>query len=124
MALAARAYAQARKFGAEMLIPVEVKGLDCSREDGFFGLRLDDGRRPRTRAVVITSGACYRRPAIENLAAFEGRGVWYGASPFEAKLCAGHEVIVGGGNSAGQAAVFLANHAAKVRMLIKEDAQL
>lgn len=120
MALAARAYAQARKFGAEILIPVEVQGLDCRREDGFFGLRLDDGRRVRARAVVIASGACYRRPAIENLAAFEGRGVWYWASPIEAKLCAGREVIVvGGGNSAGQAAVFLAGHVAKVRMMIR-----
>jgi thioredoxin reductase (NADPH) len=120
MALAARAYAQARKFGAEIVIPVEVRRLDCSREDGFFGLDLDDGRRLRMRAVVIASGASYRRPAIENLAAFEGRGVWYWASPFEAKLCAGEEVIiVGGGNSAGQAAVFLAGHAAKVRMMTR-----
>lgn len=119
-ALAARAYAQARKFGAEIVIPVEVEALDCRRESGYFELVLDDGRRVRTRAVVVASGARYRRPAIENLAAFEGRGVWYWASPFEAELCARQEVIlVGGGNSAGQAAVFLAAHAARVRMLVR-----
>jgi thioredoxin reductase (NADPH) len=120
LALTAQAYAQARKFGAEIVIPVEVKGLDCGRADGFFGLLLDDGRRVRVRSVVVASGARYRRPTIENLAAFEGRGVWYWASPFEARLCAGQEVIiVGGGNSAGQAAVFLAGHAAKVRMMVR-----
>jgi thioredoxin reductase (NADPH) len=119
VALTARAYAQARKFGAEFAIPVEVKQLDCTRKDGLF-LLLEDGRLVRARSVVVASGARYRRPAIENLAAFEGRGVWYWASPFEAKLCAGQEVIiVGGGNSAGQAAVFLAGHAAKVRMMVR-----
>jgi thioredoxin reductase (NADPH) len=76
----------------------------------------------RARSVVIATGARYRRPAIENLAAFEGRGVWYWASPLEANLCAGQEVIVvGGGNSAGQAAVFLAGRAAKVTMMIRGD---
>jgi thioredoxin reductase (NADPH) len=120
LALTARAYAQARKFGAEIVIPVEVKQLDCSRADGFFGLLLEEGRRVRARSVVVASGARYRRPAIENLAAFEGRGVSYWASPFEARLCAGQEIIiVGGGNSAGQAAVFLAGHAAKVRMMVR-----
>ncbi len=120
IALTARAFAQARKFGAEIVIPVEVTALDCNRNDGFFGLLLQDGRQVRARSVVVASGACYRRPAIENLAAFEGRGVWYWASPLEAKLCAGQEVIiVGGGNSAGQAAVFLAGQAAKVRMMIR-----
>lgn len=120
VALTARAYAQARKFGAEFAIPVEVKELDCTRKDGLFSLLLEDGRHVRTRTVVVATGARYRRPAIENLAAFEGRGVWYWASPFEAKLCAGQEVIiVGGGNSAGQAAVFLAGHAARVRMMVR-----
>jgi thioredoxin reductase (NADPH) len=119
-ALMGRAFAQARKFGAEIVIPVEVRGLDCTRRDGFFGLLLDDGRRVRSRAVVVASGARYRRPAIENLAAFEGRGVYYWASPFEARLCAGHEVIViGGGNSAGQAAVYLAGQTARVKMMIR-----
>jgi thioredoxin reductase (NADPH) len=119
-ALTGRAFAQARKFGAEIVIPVKVKGLDCRREDGFFSLLLEDGRSVRARTIVVASGARYRRPAIENLAAFEGRGVWYWASPFEARLCAQQEVIiVGGGNSAGQAAVFLAGHASKVRVLVR-----
>jgi thioredoxin reductase (NADPH) len=119
-ALAGRAFVQAQKFGAEMMIPVEVKSLDCTRADGTFGLELDGGGRIHARAVVVASGARYRRPAIGNLAAFEGRGVWYWASPIEARLCAAQEVIlVGGGNSAGQAAVFLSGHAARVRMLVR-----
>jgi thioredoxin reductase (NADPH) len=123
LALTARAYAQARKFGADIVIPVEVKLLDCRREDGFFGLLLADDRRVRARSVVIASGACYRRPAIENLAMFEGRGVSYWASPFEAKLCERQEVlIIGGGNSAGQAAVYLTGHAAKVTMMVRGPA--
>jgi thioredoxin reductase (NADPH) len=114
-ALTARAYSQARKFGAEILIPVAVKSLECDRGGGTFGLAIDGGNRVRARSVVIASGARYRRPAIENLASFEGRGVWYWASPIEAALCASQEVIlVGGGNSAGQAAVFLSKHASKV----------
>jgi len=120
LALTARAYNQAQKFGAEIMIPVEVKSLDCSRVDGAFGLTLDDGEVLRARSVVVASGARYRRPQIENLAAFEGRGVWYWASPIEARLCAEQEVVlVGGGNSAGQAAVFLSNHARKVNMVIR-----
>jgi thioredoxin reductase (NADPH) len=119
-ALTARAYSQARKFGAEILIPVEVKSLECDQGGGTFGLAIDGGNRVRARSVVIASGARYRRPAIENLASFEGRGVWYWASPIEAALCAAQEVIlVGGGNSAGQAAVFLSKHASRVRMLIR-----
>ena len=120
MALTARAFNQAQKFGAEMMIPVEVKSLDCSRDDGAFGLKLDDGDVLRARSVVVASGARYRRPEIENLADFEGRGVWYWASPIEARLCAEQEVVlVGGGNSAGQAAVFLSGHARKVHMVIR-----
>ena len=119
-ALTARAFNQAQKFGAEMMIPVEVKSLDCSRDDGAFGLKLDDGEVLRARSVVVASGARYRRPEIENLADFEGRGVWYWASPIEARLCAEQEVVlVGGGNSAGQAAVFLSGHARKVHMVIR-----
>jgi thioredoxin reductase (NADPH) len=121
-ALAGRAFTQAQKFGAEMMIPVEVKTLDCKRTDGAFGIELDGGERLRARSVVVATGARYRRPVIENLSAFEGRGVWYWASPIEAKIAAGQEVIiVGGGNSAGQAAVFLSGHAAKVRMMIRGD---
>jgi thioredoxin reductase (NADPH) len=120
LALTARAYNQAQKFGAEMMIPVEVKSLDCSRDDGAFGLTLDNGEVLRARSVVVASGARYRRPEIENLGGFEGRGVWYWASPIEARLCAEQEVVlVGGGNSAGQAAVFLASHARKVQMIIR-----
>ena len=119
-ALTARAFNQAQKFGADMMIPVEVKSLDCSRDDGAFGLTLDDGEVLRARSVVVASGARYRRPEIENLADFEGRGVWYWASPIEARLCAEQEVVlVGGGNSAGQAAVFLSGHARKVHMVIR-----
>ncbi len=74
----------------------------------------------RARSVVVASGARYRRPEIDNLADFEGRGVWYWASPIEARLCTEQEVVlVGGGNSAGQAAVFLSSHASKVRLVIR-----
>jgi thioredoxin reductase (NADPH) len=83
-------------------------------------LLLDDGEVLRARAIVVASGARYRRPEVENLGAFEGRGVWYWASPIEARLCAEQEIVlVGGGNSAGQAAVFLAGHARKVHMVIR-----
>ena len=121
-ALAGRAYTQAQKFGATMLIPAEAIGLDCERsaEGGPFVLRLADEGTVRCRTVVIATGARYRRPDCTNLQAMEGRGVWYWASPFEAKLCVGEEVVlVGGGNSAGQAAVFLAGHAAKIWMLVR-----
>ena len=118
--LTGRAYAQARKFGAEFMIPVEVRSLECERADNCFGLLTDGGARFRARSAVVATGARYRRPSIENLATFEGRGVWYWASPLEARLCHSQEVIVvGGGNSAGQAAVFLAGHAGKVRMMIR-----
>ena len=119
-ALAGRAFNQAQKFGAEMLIPVSVKSLDCSQRDGVFVLATECGHTLRARSIVVASGARYRRPEIENLAVFEGRGVWYWASPIEAKLCAGQDVaLVGGGNSAGQAAVFLSSHARKVYMMIR-----
>lgn len=121
-ALAGRAFVQAQKFGAEIFIPVEVISLDCARTDGALGLVIGDGGRIRARSLVIATGARYRRPAIENLDTFEGRGVWYWASPIEARLCRGEEVmLVGGGNSAGQAAVFLSAHAAKVTILVRGD---
>jgi thioredoxin reductase (NADPH) len=120
IALTARAYNQAQKFGADVMIPVSVMSLDCSRDDGAFGLKLDDGDVLRARSVVVASGARYRRPEIEHLADFEGRGVWYWASPIEARLCVEQEIVlVGGGNSAGQAAVFLAGHARRVHMVIR-----
>jgi thioredoxin reductase (NADPH) len=121
-ALAGRAYTQAQKFGAEMMIPAEVVHLDCGRSaDGEpFALQLANGRAIRSRTVIIATGARYRRPDCANLMAMEGQGVWYWASPIEAKMCAGQEVVlVGGGNSAGQAAVFLAGHASKVWMLVR-----
>jgi thioredoxin reductase (NADPH) len=120
--LAGRAYTQALKFGASMRIPVEVVRLHCegSTHGNPFGLQLADGSTVESRAVVIATGARYRRPECTNLKAMEGRGVWYWASPIEAKMCAGQEVVlVGGGNSAGQAAVFLAGHASKVWMLVR-----
>jgi thioredoxin reductase (NADPH) len=119
-ALAGRAFTQAQKFGADIMIPVGAKALDCSRPDGAFALTLDGGDRLRARSVVVASGARYRRPEIDNLDRFEGRGVWYWASPIEARLCAEQEVVlVGGGNSAGQAAVFLSGHARKIYMIIR-----
>jgi thioredoxin reductase (NADPH) len=121
-ALAGRAFVQAQKFGADVMIPMEVKTLDCSRQDGLFRLDLDCGERLRARSVVVASGARYRRPAIANLEAFEGRGVWYWASPIEAQLCRGQDVVlVGGGNSAGQAAVFLSGHARTVRVMVRGE---
>src|SRR6202012_729745 len=119
-ALAGRAFSQAQKFGAEIMIPMSAALLDCSRKDGNFRLALDCGDEVRSRAVVVASGARYRRPAIENLEKFEGRGVFYWASPVEARLCTGQDVaLVGAGNSAGQAAVFLSGHARKVLMIIR-----
>jgi thioredoxin reductase (NADPH) len=119
-ALAGRAFNQAQKFGAEVMIPVATRSLDCSRPDGVFALATECGRSVRARAIVVASGARYRRPEIENLEAFEGRGVWYWASPIEARLCAEQDIVlVGGGNSAGQAAVFLSGHARKVLMVIR-----
>src|SRR6516162_4792916 len=119
-ALAGRAFTQAQKFGAEIMIPMGAKSLDCARTDGVFALSLECGNELRSRAVVVASGARYRRPEIENLKKFEGRGVWYWASQVEARLCADQEVVlVGGGNSAGQAAVFLSGHARKVHMMIR-----
>jgi thioredoxin reductase (NADPH) len=116
--LAGRAFVQAQKFGAEMVIPNAATRLDCRTVP--FSLELADERRVRSRTVVVACGARYRRPDIPKLDAFEGRGVWYWASPIEARLCRQqHVVIVGGGNSAGQAAVFLAASAAKVSVLVR-----
>jgi thioredoxin reductase (NADPH) len=120
LALTARAYNQAQKFGADIIIPMAVTALDCTCRDGVFDLKLEDGQLLRARSVVVASGARYRRPDIDNLATFEGRGVWYWASPIEARLCADQEIVlVGGGNSAGQAAVFLSGYTRKVHMVIR-----
>ena len=122
MALMARAYNQAQKFGVEMVIPVEVIGLDPASDpdNGRFVLELSDRERVNAHSVVIASGARYRRLAVDGLESFEGASVHYWASPLEAKLCAGQEVaLVGAGNSAGQAAVYLASHAVKVWLLMR-----
>jgi thioredoxin reductase (NADPH) len=120
-ALAGRAYTQAQKFGARMVIPAEASSLECDPPRGEpLAVTLSDGRKVQGRAVVIASGAHYRRPDCSGLREMEGRGVWYWASPVEARMCAGDEVaLVGGGNSAGQAAVFLSTHAKKVWMLVR-----
>ncbi|HEU0099617.1 MAG TPA: NAD(P)/FAD-dependent oxidoreductase [Allosphingosinicella sp.] len=114
-----RAFNQARKFGVEMAIPDEAVSLEC--DDGTSRrLGLATGERVRARAVVLATGARYRRLDVSNLHQFEGASVHYWASPLEAKLVAGEEVaLVGGGNSAGQAIVFLAAYAARVTLLAR-----
>ena len=117
-ALTGRAYVQAQKFGARMVIPAEAIRLDLTEVP--LALRLDDGRRVKAQRVVVATGARYRRLNIPNLADFEGRGIWYWASPIEARLCRDEEIVlVGGGNSAGQATVFLRNFAKKIWMLVR-----
>lgn len=117
-ALAGRAYVQAQKFGADMAIPVEVTRLDCTGVP--LGLELNDGRKLKAKTAVVATGARYRRLAVPRLEEFEGRGVWYWASPIEARMCRNEEVVlVGGGNSAGQAAVFLAGYAKKIIILLR-----
>jgi thioredoxin reductase (NADPH) len=118
----ARAHSQAQKFGVEMAIPDEVIGLQGpgDPDEGRFVLRLSNEERVSARSVVIASGARYRRLQIEKLDALEASSVHYWVSPLEAKLCAGQEVaLVGGGNSAGQAAVYLASKVAKVWVLVR-----
>jgi thioredoxin reductase (NADPH) len=120
MALMARAYNQAQKFGAEMAVPAEVAALASAGDGGRFVLRLSNDERVGARAVVIASGARYRRLDVANLEAFEAASVHYWASPLEARLCAAQEVaLVGAGNSAGQAVVYLASQAAKVWLLVR-----
>jgi thioredoxin reductase (NADPH) len=122
MALMARAYNQAQKFGVEMAIPDEATGLAAEGEPGgcSYVLRLLTNERVSARSVVLASGARYRRLDVANLERYEGSCVHYWASPLEAKLCAGQEVaLVGAGNSAGQAAVYLASRAAKVWLLVR-----
>ena len=117
-ALAGRAFVQAQKFGAVVAVPGAVSRVECGNHP--ITLDLQDGRTARARALVIATGALYRRPHIAELDRYEGRGVWYWASPIEAKLCRGQTVVlVGAGNSAGQAAVFLSQHAARVEVLIR-----
>ena len=121
-ALMARAYNQAQKFGVEMAIPDEVIGFETNpaSHPEHFVLKLADDERANARAVVIASGARYRSLDVADLDTFKSSSVHYWASPFEGKLCAGQEVVlVGAGNSAGQAAVYLASQAAKVWLLAR-----
>ena len=122
MALMGRAYNQAQKFGAEMAIPDEAVGLEAldGPGQGRYVLRLTNNERVTVRSVVIATGARYRRLEVQNLDEFEASSVHYWATPLEGKLCAGQEVaLVGAGNSAGQAAVYLASRAAKVWLLVR-----
>jgi thioredoxin reductase (NADPH) len=115
--LAGRAYTQAQKFGAQMLLTKGTR-LTCDRKP--YVVELEDGTSIPARTIVIATGAKYRRPPLENLSNFEGAGVYYGATFIEAQLCSGEDVIVvGGGNSAGQAAVFLAESTRHVYMLVR-----
>ena len=117
-ALAGRAFNQALKFGAEIAVPVKVERLECGGEQ--LALHLSGDRHIRAQSVVVASGARYRRPDIADLATFEGAGVSYWASPIEARLCAGEEVaLVGGGNSAGQAIVFLAPQVRTLHLFVR-----
>jgi thioredoxin reductase (NADPH) len=116
--LAARAYNQAQKFGAQILIARTAVHLDCARTP--YRIQIDGGEAISTRSVIVATGAQYRKPDIANLSSFEGAGIYYAATFMEAQLCGMEEVIVvGGGNSAGQAAVFLAQSASHVHMLVR-----
>jgi len=118
MDLAARATNQAQKFGAQLMVGTGARRLTCDRNPR--ALEIGDGQLLSARAVIIATGAEYRRLAIDGLSRFEGAGVYYAATFMEAQLCAGDEVvIVGAGNSAGQAAVFLAGAARRVHMVIR-----
>ena len=116
--LAGRAYTQAQKFGAQVMIAKNALELTCSRKP--YAILSDADTRVPARAVVIASGAQYRRLPIDNLVQFENAGIYFGATHMEAQLCGGEEVVVvGGGNSAGQAAVFLAQTARRVHLLVR-----
>src|SRR5262245_23120991 len=118
--LTGRAQAQALKFGAHVLVAKGATRLGCNGQR--YTVEVDGGPRVQARAVIIATGAEYRRPTLENLSAFEGAGVYYGATPMEAQLSIGEEVVVvGGGNSAGQAAVFLASTAKRVHILVRGE---
>jgi thioredoxin reductase (NADPH) len=115
--LASRAYLQAQKFGAEILI---TKGIRLDSDHKPYIVEVENGARISARTIVIATGAAYRRPQCENLPRFEGAGIYYAATPMEAQLCQGEEaIVVGGGNAAGQAAVFLAENAECIHMLIR-----
>jgi thioredoxin reductase (NADPH) len=118
MALMARAYSQAQKFGVELAIPDEAVSLHCGGDR--LNVALTTGERVSARSIVLAGGARYRRPDIPGLEQYEGGSIHYWASPIEGRLCSGEEVVlVGGGNSAGQAVVYLASQAAKVWLLVR-----
>jgi thioredoxin reductase (NADPH) len=118
--LAGRAAAQAQKFGAKVLIANTVTRLNCERHP--YELTVDGGQVIRARTVVIASGAQYNKPKIDNLARFEGQGIYYGATYIEAQLCGKDDaIVVGGGNSAGQAAVYVSQIAGRVHMLVRSS---
>ena len=118
--LASRAFSQAEKFGAEMMIAKDAVKLHCEKQP--YELEIDDGTRVAARAVMIATGAEYRSLPVENLSRFNGAGVYFGATPMESQLCRDCDVIVvGGGNSAGQAATFLAQTARRVLLLVRSD---
>src|SRR6267378_3555682 len=118
--LAGRAYIQAQKFGAEIMIAKCAKRLICDRKP--YAIELDDGQTVPARTVIVASGAVYRKLPLDNVTRFEGAGVYHGATFVESQLCRGEEVIVvGGGNSAGQAAVFLAQTSKCVHMLVRSS---
>ena len=118
--LAGNAYAQAQKFGAQLLVAREARGLACDRRP--YGLKLEHREILPTRTIVIATGAQYRKLPLENLSRFEGNGVYYAATRLESQLCDGKEVaVVGGANSAGQAAVFLSQTAKRVYLLVRAD---
>lgn len=117
--LAERAQIQAMKFGAKIILPYTVKKLDCSKHP--YKLHLCSGKTVESRAIIVTTGAQYRTLNVENAKAFDNAGVYYAATPMESEICANEEVIVvGGGNSAGQAAVFLSGHAKHVHIFIRK----
>jgi thioredoxin reductase (NADPH) len=118
--LAGRAYTQAQKFGAQIMIAKCASKLACDRKP--YVIEMDDGERVPTRSVIIATGALYRRLSIDGVSKFEGAGIYYGATFLESQLCRDEEVIVvGGGNSAGQAAVFLAQTSKCVHMLVRAE---
>jgi thioredoxin reductase (NADPH) len=123
LALTARAFNQAQKFGAQVAIPVRATHLRCvgnGASSNYMELSLSEQGAVRAKTVVVASGACYRRPVVADLQSFEGDSVHYWASPAEARLCADEEVaLVGAGNSAGQAAVFLAPHVRRLTMVVR-----
>jgi thioredoxin reductase (NADPH) len=118
--LAGRAYTQAQKFGAQIMIAKCAKRLGCDRKP--YAIEMDDNQRVPARAVIIATGAVYRRLSLDNAARLEGAGIYYGATFVEAQLCREEEVVVvGGGNSAGQAATFLAQSSKCVHMLVRSE---